>query len=124
MSIRLPNNSRIYPKTIEGFEAIEKCLRKKTPIVVTSVDFDGTEQQPSFGIPAIRTCLSKSRGLGATTWTDSGIVAQLQDLAQFKKAMTEPAEPRRFPAPWRVIEHSESFVVEHANSRLLAYRVF
>ena len=43
MSIRLPNNSRIYPKTIEGFEAIEKCLREKTPIVVTSVDFDGTE---------------------------------------------------------------------------------
>ena len=29
-------------KTIEGFEAIEKCLREKAPIVVTSVDFDGT----------------------------------------------------------------------------------
>ena len=43
MSIRLPNGSRIYPKTIEGFEAIEKCLREKTPIVVTPVDFDGTE---------------------------------------------------------------------------------
>ena len=38
MSIRLPNGSRIYPKTIEGFEAIEKCLREKTPIVVTPVD--------------------------------------------------------------------------------------
>ena len=43
MSIRLPNGSRIYPKTIRGFEAIEKCLREKTPIVVTPVDFDGTE---------------------------------------------------------------------------------
>ena len=29
MSIRLPNGSRIYPKTIEGFEAIEKCLRER-----------------------------------------------------------------------------------------------
>jgi hypothetical protein len=28
--------------------------------------------------------------------------------------MTEPAEPRRLPAPWRVIEHAESLVVEDA----------
>ena len=26
-----------------GFVAIEKCLREKTPIVVTPVDFDGTK---------------------------------------------------------------------------------
>ena len=32
--------------------------------------------------------------------------------------------PRRFPAPWRVIEHSESFVVEDANGRPLAYVYF
>ena len=38
--------------------------------------------------------------------------------------MTEPAEPRRFPAPWRVIEHSGSFVVEDANGRPLAYVYF
>ena len=38
--------------------------------------------------------------------------------------MTEPAEPRRLPAPWRVVEHSESFVVEDANGRPLAYVYF
>ena len=38
--------------------------------------------------------------------------------------MTEPAEPRRLPAPWRVVEHSESFVVEDAIGRPLAYVYF
>ena len=38
--------------------------------------------------------------------------------------MTEPAEPRRLPAPWRVVEHSENFVVEDANGRPLAYVYF
>ena len=41
-SIRLPNGSRIYPKTIEGFEAIE-MFAGEDAIVVMSVDFDGTE---------------------------------------------------------------------------------
>ena len=38
--------------------------------------------------------------------------------------MTEPAEPRRLPAPWRVVEHSESFVVEDASGRPLVYVYF
>ena len=38
--------------------------------------------------------------------------------------VTEPAEPRRLPAPWHVVEHSESFVVEDANGRPLAYVYF
>ena len=38
--------------------------------------------------------------------------------------MAEPAEPRRLPAPWRVVEHSESFVGEDANGRPLAYVYF
>ena len=38
--------------------------------------------------------------------------------------MTEASEPRRLPAPWRVIEKSESFVVEDAKGQPLAYVYF
>ena len=38
--------------------------------------------------------------------------------------MTDPAEPRRLPAPWCVVEYCESFVVEDANGRPLAYVYF
>jgi hypothetical protein len=45
-------------------------------------------------------------------------------ISHESKLVTEPAEPRRLPAPWRVVEHSESFVVEDANGRPLAYVYF
>ena len=38
--------------------------------------------------------------------------------------MSEPAEQRRFPGPWRAVERGECFVVEDANGRPLAYVYF
>ena len=38
--------------------------------------------------------------------------------------MSDPTEPRRLPSPWRVVEHAESFVVEDASGRPLAYVYF
>lgn len=32
-----------------------------------------------------------------------------------------PEEPRRMPAPWNIIEHSESFEVTDAKGQALAY---
>ena len=36
----------------------------------------------------------------------------------------ENSESRRPPPPWRVVEHAESFVVEDASGRPLAYVYF
>jgi hypothetical protein len=33
-------------------------------------------------------------------------------------------EPRRFPPPWTVVEHNESFAVNDANGQNLAYVYF
>ncbi len=33
-------------------------------------------------------------------------------------------EPRRLPAPWSIIEHSESFEIQAANDQNLAYVYF
>jgi hypothetical protein len=39
--------------------------------------------------------------------------------------MTEPTSaPRRFPPPWQVIEHPESFEVQDATGQALAYVYF
>ena len=38
--------------------------------------------------------------------------------------MSEPPVSRRLPAPWRVVEHSESYVIEDANGQPLAYVYF
>jgi hypothetical protein len=38
--------------------------------------------------------------------------------------MSDQSEPRRLPAPWRVVEHGESFVVEDAKGQRLAYVYF
>ena len=38
--------------------------------------------------------------------------------------MTEPAEPRRLPPPWRVVERGECFIVEDANGQQLAFVYF
>ena len=34
------------------------------------------------------------------------------------------AMPRRFPPPWSIDEHPESFIVKDANGQLLAYLYF
>ena len=33
----------------------------------------------------------------------------------------KPAEPRRFPSPWRAVERNACFVVEDANPQPMAY---
>ena len=43
MSYILPNGARIGVTTVSDLEYVAKCLREKIPIVVTAVDFDGTE---------------------------------------------------------------------------------
>ena len=41
-----------------------------------------------------------------------------------KTKMSEPPASRRLPAPWRVVEHAESYVVEDVNGQALAYVYF
>ena len=43
MSYILPNDARIGVTTLSDLEYVGKCLCEKIPIVVTAVDFDGTE---------------------------------------------------------------------------------
>jgi hypothetical protein len=38
--------------------------------------------------------------------------------------MTSTAFPRRFPPPWSIEEHTESFIVKDANGQALAYVYF
>ena len=38
--------------------------------------------------------------------------------------MTEPGAPRRFPVPWRVVEHPESHMIEDANGVPIAFVYF
>jgi hypothetical protein len=35
-----------------------------------------------------------------------------------------PAAPRRFPSPWTVVEHTESFAVHDSEDQTLAYVYF
>ena len=38
--------------------------------------------------------------------------------------MADPAEPRSFPRPWRVVEREQCFIIEDANAQPLAYVYF
>ncbi|CAA2139657.1 hypothetical protein HYPP_01557 [Hyphomicrobium sp. ghe19] len=43
MSVILPNGNRTYPTPIPDVDEIDKCLRQRRSIVVTSRDFHGIE---------------------------------------------------------------------------------
>jgi hypothetical protein len=51
MSYILPNGARISPVNVKGFEDIARCLREKTPIVVTVREIDGTEHEETLWHP-------------------------------------------------------------------------